>query len=63
MGREEGKLGKKVQRYVYKEGRYVWSVKGRLESGEIEKEVVRLVDGESWWVGRKVSTVVDREEG
>ena len=55
MGREEGKLGKKVQRYVYKEGRYVWSVKGRLESGEIEKEVVRLVDGESWWVGRKVS--------
>ena len=50
-----GKLGRKVQRYVYKEGRYVWSVKGRLESGEIEKEVVRLVDGESWWVGRKVS--------
>ena len=29
-------------------------MKGRLESGEIEK-VVRLVDGESWWVGRKVS--------
>lgn len=50
-----GKLGRKVQRYVYKEGKYVWSVKGRLERGEIEKEVVRLVDGESWWVGRKVS--------
>ena len=30
-------------------------MKGRLESGEIEKEVSRLVDGESWWVGRKVS--------
>lgn len=29
-------------------------MKARLESGEIEKEVVRLVDGESWWVGRKV---------
>ena len=38
-------------------------MKGRSESGEIEKGVVRLVDGESWWVVRKVSKVVDREEG
>ena len=38
-------------------------MKGRLESGEIEKGVVRLVDEESWLVGRKVSKVVDRKEG
>ena len=30
-------------------------MKGRLESGEIEKKVVRLVDGESCWIGKKVS--------
>ena len=30
-------------------------MKGRSESGEIEKGVVRLVDGESWWIGRRGS--------